>query len=91
MSTITVYTLEAWDGTEESGYQTQNYQEARRDAEQRKLRVIANEYEWQDSDMVDDCTDEARRVQDLEAITEAGDKLTAEEAAELAGLEKRRH
>ena len=89
MSTITVYTLESWSGEERDGYQTQNYQKAKRDAAALHLRVIANEYEFDDSGLIDDFTPEASRLAKLENAREAGE-LDAEETAELAGLESSR-
>lgn len=52
---ITVYSFEDRDGPSGS-YTTQDYREAKEFARKNNLRVIANEYEWVDSEMVDDFT-----------------------------------
>lgn len=54
---IEVYTLEDAEGNEQM-FESQDYKEARDRAENEKLRVIANVYEWSDSYMVNDFTGE---------------------------------
>jgi hypothetical protein len=55
MASIEVYTFEDKDGAEQ-GYVTQDIEEARRYARRYQLRLIANEYEWSDSELVEDHT-----------------------------------
>lgn len=55
---ITVYTFEYDNGAAE-GYRTYNYLVAREHAQNYGLRVIANEYTWWRSSMIDDFTAEA--------------------------------
>lgn len=53
-----VYTFENADGVSDN-YSTQNPTEARERGERYGLRVIANIYEWADSEMVWDFTNES--------------------------------
>lgn len=60
---VTVYTVEAKEGSAqtpypESEFHTQDYEEAQAYAQERKLRVIGNEYEWADSELLDDYTED---------------------------------
>lgn len=55
MSTVTVYTFEDADGTEDT-YTTQSAIEAKDRGQRERMRVIANEYEWTDSEMAWDFT-----------------------------------
>lgn len=52
---ITVYTFEDANGSE-AGWTTGDYREARAYAAKHGYKVIANEYEWTDSEVVDDFT-----------------------------------
>jgi hypothetical protein len=59
---LDVYTLEAKAGaaaTEypDSEFWTMDYQEAQAEAQDKKLRVIGNTYEWADSELLDDYTE----------------------------------
>lgn len=57
---ITVYTFEGPRDNPYTGeYTTQDYQEADRYASVNGYRLIANEYEWADSEMIEDYTGEA--------------------------------
>lgn len=58
--TLTVYSFEDADGCE-SGYTTQDYADAKRYAAEYRLRVIANEFEWAESEVVDDFTGPKKR------------------------------
>ena len=49
MSTLTLYTFEDADGSEQT-YSTTNTYEAREAAERNGWLAIANEYEWSDSE-----------------------------------------
>lgn len=51
--TITVYTFER-GGYEYGSFTTQSYQEAREYARANRCRIIANEFEWSDSEPLDD-------------------------------------
>ena len=56
----TVYTFEAGPGVEmaypDAELWTRDYQEARKYAQEHGYRVIANEYEFEDSELIDDFT-----------------------------------
>jgi len=52
---IEVYTFEDKEGNE-SDYSTQDYQEAEEYAKEYGYMIIANIYEWQDSELVKDYT-----------------------------------
>jgi hypothetical protein len=58
---VTVYTLEAKRREDtpypESDFYTYDYEEAKQRAAAARLIVIANEYEWADSEPLDDYTD----------------------------------
>lgn len=54
---VIVYTFEDSDGNEVSGgFHTQNYADAKAYGLSGGYRVIANTFEWADSEMVDDFT-----------------------------------
>jgi hypothetical protein len=53
---IEVYTFENAEGQEEGSYQTQNINDARQYAQKYKLRLIANTFVWDDSELVEDYT-----------------------------------
>lgn len=55
MSTVTVYSFEDENG-EPDDYTTQDYHEAYERAVCYGLKIIANTYEWSDSEVVDDFT-----------------------------------
>ena len=59
---VTVYTVEARKRGETPypacDFYTYDYQEAKAYAAQYRLRVIANEYEWADSELLDDYTED---------------------------------
>ena len=55
MATITLYTFEDVDGTE-STYTESDVDKAQMHARDFDLRVIANEYEWADSQVIFDFT-----------------------------------
>ncbi len=54
-STVTLYTFEGADGTPDT-YQTFSAPEAKERGEKYRLRVVANEYEWQDAEVAWDFT-----------------------------------
>jgi hypothetical protein len=60
---VHVYTVEARKRDETPypacDYHTQDYEEAERYAAENKLMVIDNTYEWNDSEMVDDFTEDS--------------------------------
>jgi hypothetical protein len=49
-ASVELYTFEDEDGTE-TGYSTFSAQEAKEHGRKYHLRVIANDYEWQDSEV----------------------------------------
>lgn len=51
---ISVYTFEDRYGVSFTDWHTQNYAEARAYAEQYRLRLIENEYVWEDSQLLED-------------------------------------
>jgi hypothetical protein len=53
---ITVYTAEGRDGKEDEGFSTRDYEEARAYAQERTMRVIANEFVFAGSYPLDDFT-----------------------------------
>lgn len=58
--TYTRYTVEDGDGTDQSViYEESRYAEARDHALKLRGRVIAQEYAWEDSEVVDDFTPDA--------------------------------
>jgi hypothetical protein len=57
MNSITLYTFEDSDGNEFGSFTTQNYGEAKDYAGKGKLRVIANEFTFEDSSLIADFTD----------------------------------
>lgn len=56
--TITVYSFEDKNGLD-MGWTTQDYREAKQHAQEFRLRVIANEFEFADSELVDDFTEKS--------------------------------
>jgi hypothetical protein len=56
MGTITVYTFRDADNQEYGTYSTQDYAAAKAYAAEYRLRIIANEFEWADSEDLDDYT-----------------------------------
>lgn len=58
MATITLYTFEDADGTEDT-FTTYDATVARERGEKYDMKVIANEYEWSDSEVVWDFTSNA--------------------------------
>ena len=60
--TVTVYTFEDEDGSEQV-WTTQNPVEARDYARLNQLKMIANEYEYSDSEVVEDFTPKRKRQQ----------------------------
>lgn len=54
--TITVYTFRDADDNEFGCFKTQDYREAIKHASERRLKVIANEFEWSDSWIANDFT-----------------------------------
>jgi hypothetical protein len=54
--TIEVYTFEEYDGSP-TGFQTTDISEARKYARDNKLRLIANIYEFSDSELIEDNTE----------------------------------
>ena len=52
---ITLYTFEDENGTEDS-YSTQDIADAREYAQRYDRALIANEYEWTDSELIEDYT-----------------------------------
>jgi hypothetical protein len=50
---IEIYTVECDEG-HDSGTFTMDYQDAKRDAQERKGKVVSNRYEFADSEMVED-------------------------------------
>jgi hypothetical protein len=52
---IEVYTFEDADGAEQ-GYTTNDIAEAKRFARHHRLRLIANTFEWTDSELLEDNT-----------------------------------
>lgn len=54
--TVTVYTFEDADGQSADDYSTQDYQEAHAYAQKNQYMLIGNEYEWSDSELVEDFT-----------------------------------
>lgn len=73
MSTITLYTFEDAAGAPDS-YSTQDYAEARDRAKRYSLRLIANDYEWADSELLEDYTP-GSAVQPNECVTFDGDLI----------------
>jgi hypothetical protein len=66
---LDVYTLEAREGAAatpypESEFWTMDYQEAQAEAQDKKLRVIGNTYEWADSELLDDYTEDPEPDED---------------------------
>lgn len=59
--TIEVYTFENADGDEWGFFTTQELEEARSYARENKLRLIANTFEWTDSELLEDHTPRRRR------------------------------
>jgi hypothetical protein len=59
--TVTVYTFEDGDGDEYGSFTTQDYAEAKAYAQDNRLCVIANEFEWADSHPLDDYTPRKKR------------------------------
>lgn len=64
--TITVYTFEDAAGNEYGCWHTQDYEQAKAYARLGRLRIIANAFEWSDSEMLDDFT----RAEDKEEEAE---------------------
>jgi hypothetical protein len=60
--TIEVYSFEDADGTEQ-GYTTQDYSEAKRYAQEYRLLIIANTFEWSEAEPVDDYRPRTKRKQ----------------------------
>ena len=60
MSTIEQYTFEDANGHEYGSFTTFNITEAREYAQANKVRLVANTYEFSDSELVEDYTDENR-------------------------------
>ncbi|HYH82284.1 MAG TPA: hypothetical protein VEX86_20915 [Longimicrobium sp.] len=58
--TITVYSFEK-AGDEYGGFTTQDYREAKEYAAAHKLLIIANEFEWAESEPLDDFQTRADR------------------------------
>jgi hypothetical protein len=53
MSTLILYTFEGDDGKQD--WNTMDYEEAREYASKYGYKIIANTYEWTDSELVEDC------------------------------------
>ncbi len=60
MATITVYSFESKDGTEDT-FTTVDVHEARERARRYRMKLIANEYEWTDSEVIEDFTASTER------------------------------
>jgi hypothetical protein len=58
MAAMTLYSFEDADGNEPGTFTTTNYDEAKEYAARYKYKVIANEYVWDDSELVDDFTEQ---------------------------------
>jgi hypothetical protein len=76
--TISVYTFEhrRADGEYETyngSYATQDYQQAKAYAQSVGLRIVANEYEWADSEPLDDYTRTPNALTDEEIAEAYGD------------------
>lgn len=54
---IEVYTFESADNTPFGSYSTQNISDAREYARKAKLRLIANTYTFEDSELIEDYTE----------------------------------
>lgn len=74
MSDIHVYTLEDAHGNESGTFATGSYEEARDRARADHLRVIDNTYVWDDSEMVDDFTEEEPEPADYDPGPEVDDE-----------------
>lgn len=57
MSTIEVYAFEDKDGESASDWTTQDVREAREFAAQHRYKLIARQYEYTDSELVEDFTE----------------------------------
>jgi len=54
---VEIYTFEDADGNSFTDWETQDMGEARAFAQEHQLRLIANTYEWSDSEMIEDYTE----------------------------------
>lgn len=66
MANVTVYSFEGADGTDFGSYTTTNLNEAKEYGRTNALKVIANEYEFSDSELVEDFTANRQALVDKE-------------------------
>jgi hypothetical protein len=56
-----VYTFRDRDNDSFGSFHTQDYEEAKQYARENRLRIIGNEYEWADSEDLDDFTEDVSK------------------------------